>query len=64
MTGKRMRDLFFTEDQDDSHKCFYRCGTKRRVTGTGYINLVNHLREKHPDEYSAVLEGAFPIELT
>lgn len=53
-----MRDLYFSQNQDHPHKWLFCCVMKRRVTGIGYTNLVNSLRQKHSIEYSVALEEA------
>lgn len=58
MFGKRMRDLFFTQDQDDPHQGLCRCGTKSREAGTGSTILVGYLREKRSNDYKAALGGS------
>lgn len=58
MTGKRMWDIFFTQNQNDPQKLLCRCNTKRSVKCSGYTNLVNYQCETHPDEYSCTIGGA------
>lgn len=58
ISGKRVRDAFFSQDAADCKSWICRCGKKRRVTGTGYTNFVNHVREMHPVELNSLCNGA------
>lgn len=58
LSGKRVRDLFYTQDIIDANMWLCRCGKKRKVTGTGFTNLVNHVRELHPEEFKQAQQGA------
>lgn len=35
LSGKQLRDIFFTQDDADPKLCFFRCRKKRLVTGSG-----------------------------
>lgn len=58
ITGKRIRDIFFSQGPDDSNSWVCKCGRKRRVTGTGYSNFISHVRDCHKFEYEAACNGA------
>lgn len=49
--GKRVRESFFT--LEDEAENLWRCvgGTKRKTSGSGYTNFVSHVSSKHPDQY-------------
>ncbi len=50
-TGKKVRDTFFklVEGTGDVWVC--RCGTKRKVKGSGYTNFATHVQSQHPAEH-------------
>ncbi|GMF66692.1 unnamed protein product [Phytophthora fragariaefolia] len=59
MTSVSNRDLcrfFYVEASDHYFACNY-CGTRRKqLPSSGYANLINHLKDKHPnyvDAYNA-----------
>lgn len=41
----------FSLDSTDEKTSVYRCGEERRISGTGYTNLVNHVREPRAEQY-------------
>lgn len=49
-SGKRVRDEFYTKLNSESNTYVCKCGCKRKVSGHGYTNLVDHVRRDHPDE--------------
>ena len=52
--GKAVRDVFFTQCNDDPNYWICRCGTKRKQAGTGWTNLVTHVIKDHAEEYAAL----------
>lgn len=58
LTGKRIAEIFFTRDPSIDQTWVCRCGKRRKITGTGYSNLLNHVKEKHPVEYQEAESGA------
>lgn len=50
--GKRLPDLLINQDEWDPKLWFWRCGKKRRFTGSGYTNLVSHIKELHSEDNS------------
>lgn len=55
VNGEHVRDLFFTKDKTDANSWTYRCGKKRRVTGTGFTKFLNHVQHIHPNDFQAIL---------
>lgn len=53
-----MRELFFSQSDTDPKTWICRCGKKRKVTGSGYTNLVTHIRNDHPTQYIEAGNGA------
>ena len=47
--GRRVSELFFTRDGDNTNIFTCRCGTKRKKAGSSYQNLVSHVQSAHPD---------------
>lgn len=58
--GKRIR-AFFCKDENNDGVWQCRCGKKRKVTGSGYTNLTNHVKELHRSEYLEAINEATTI---
>ena len=56
VTGKRVRDMFYTKYEKGAKVWICSCGTKRRQTGTGYSNLISHVRDCHLKELENVMD--------
>lgn len=56
--GKRIAQLYFIRDPDVNQSWICRCEKRRKVSGTGYSNILHHVKEKHPVEYHAAVAGA------
>ena len=55
MKGKKVRDTFFTRDEEDDTKWTYRCGKVHKVKGSGYTNFVTHVQSFHPEAYAELI---------
>ena len=54
--GKGIRDALFTKHPTipDIWNC--RCGKSRKQMGSGYSNLMSHVRDKHPETYKKLTD--------
>ena len=42
--------MFFTQESPESDIWVCKCGCKRKVSGNGYSNLVDHILRDHPND--------------
>ena len=54
--GRRISELFFSKESDDSNIYVCQCGTKRKKTGSGSQNLVSHVQTAHR-EYEELFQS-------
>ena len=54
--GKRIRNNFYTSENDENRKWRCLCGTVRKQLDSGCANLVSHVQAKHPVEFEKVKE--------
>ena len=54
LKGTTIRDAFYTRSIEDPSYWICKCGSRRKKTGTGWTNLVTHVLNQHPDEYSSL----------
>ncbi len=57
MAGKRLAELFFTCDSNDTNVWTCRCGTKRKKAGFSYQNLISHMQSASPDYFDTLSAG-------
>ncbi len=56
-SGKRVRGEFFTQMHPHSNIWTCKCGCKRKVSGHGYTNLVDHVQRDHAEDSQELLKG-------
>ena len=59
--GKKISELFFKRETQNSNVFVCMCGTKRKKTASSYQNLVSHVVSAHPN-YAELLKSKNPHE--
>ncbi len=63
VSGKRVRDEFFTLKDSDANVWECKCG-KQRKAGRRYENFLSHVRKEHPDALNALNEDCSQVSTT
>lgn len=57
LRGRKLADLFFTQDRADDKTWVCICGKSIKQKGSGYTNLCNHINSQHPEALQHAKQG-------